>query len=686
MLNAESSFPTYADLSGSPLQSGSIYYGAPGLNPVTNPVTVYWDAAGTQPVKQPVKTVNGMPSNNGTPARVWISGDFSRLVLDALGRTVLYEPTVQFQNFSTNAGAGLVGFSQSTVYPPGTLGAKAKDMVSVRDDPYNAKADGVTNDGPAFKAAAASGKQVRVPGGTYKVVIGSAADTALFAPGTCFIADGVVTINVFGPSVAPYFPAWAIVNQVGTQIVGKFKFVQNGNFTNTGAGTADPYATGHAYEWYVFSSHIFVHNLQKGRIDNLEFAGATAANVSNLGLYHAFCQDTEFTNFKGRDLASVMLTGSGDAITMRNIAGDFLNADAAIAAYGPGHIIYCFVQSGLIENIWDGGNDTGAGNTGHSLSLKSGNGGLVVRNVQSKRATGPLNYQDCIDMVVDGINWIDNGVAYTDTNSPFYGSAGSGTSTRNDFRNVRLYSTRDRVMFGGFGSNFSRYDIAVTRASATSANPISDLRNAFNHIRLRFIDKGTVQSVIFKPSDASFLDNLVDLDYVGPFAPLNDFSLGGARNRINFNPKISNTGRRNVMQPAAAALNSSDATVLLTTALTQQPVQLMQETTLAAGAAIAATFNLPGHGVWLASLTVISADRNHARTGLYQVVCDDAGINDFTIVALIGAELTKGNNRYLSLTVSVTNGGALTVSTTDSQAPTETHTVEAGFVQLASLV
>lgn len=672
-------FPSFVGRDGSALEGGYVYFGETGKDPRQYPASVFYDEALTIPATMPLRTRSGFIWRNGAPSMVYAASDCSLLVLDAAQRQTLY------------AASGVLRLSSVEAFTPSGTGAvarsvqsKLRDVVGVKD--FGAVGDGVTDDTQAFKYAAASGKQVRVPGGTYKIVIASASDTAVFASGTCFIADGVVILDVHGPSVAPYYPTWAIVSKVGTQIVGKFKFVQNGNFTNTGSGTADPYGTGHAYNWYVYSSHVFIHNLQHGRIENLEFAGATTANVTNLGMYHAACADVDINNLYGRDLASVILTGSGEDVRMRNIAGDYLNADAAVPAYGPGHIIYSFIQSGVIENIWDGGHDTGAGNTGHSLSVKSATGGLTIKNIQSLNPAGPLTYQDCIDMVVDGIAWKDNGATYTDANSPFYGSAGSGTSTRNDFRNVRLYSARDRIMFGGFGTNYSRFDLTVIREAATSTNPISDLRNALNYMRLRFIDKGSAQSVIFKPSDSSFVDNLIDLDYVGPFAPLNDFSAGGVRNRINVNPKISSTGRRIVMQPSATALGTTSATLLLTTAMTQQPVQLIQEANLSAGASIAANFNLPGHGVWLASLTVMSADRNHARTGLYQVICDDASSNDFTTVALIGSEATKGNDRYASLTVTVTKDGLLAVSTTDSQAPSELHSILGGFTQLASFI
>jgi hypothetical protein len=91
--------PQFFDLDGSPLDSGSIYYGKNNLNPETDPVTVYWDLACTQPVSQPVKTVNGYASRNGTPANVYANSDYSMTVKNRKGALIIYIPQgTQFGN------------------------------------------------------------------------------------------------------------------------------------------------------------------------------------------------------------------------------------------------------------------------------------------------------------------------------------------------------------------------------------------------------------------------------------------------------------------------------------------------------------------------------------------------------------------------------------------------------------
>jgi hypothetical protein len=66
-------FPLFYDADGVPLEEGYIYVGVAGLNPETNPQLVYWDAALTIVAAQPVRTLNGYPSNSGTPGMIYTS-------------------------------------------------------------------------------------------------------------------------------------------------------------------------------------------------------------------------------------------------------------------------------------------------------------------------------------------------------------------------------------------------------------------------------------------------------------------------------------------------------------------------------------------------------------------------------------------------------------------------------------
>ena len=86
-------FPIFSDSDGQPLENGYIWIGTANLNPQVNPINVYWDADLLVPAGQPIRTLGGYPSNNGTPARIFISAsDSSILVQNKNGGTVYSSP------------------------------------------------------------------------------------------------------------------------------------------------------------------------------------------------------------------------------------------------------------------------------------------------------------------------------------------------------------------------------------------------------------------------------------------------------------------------------------------------------------------------------------------------------------------------------------------------------------------
>jgi hypothetical protein len=82
-------------------------------------------------------------------------------------------------------GAALIGYSSTLAYAAGTVGAKLRDVVSVKDSPYGAVGDNVADDTSAFTAALATGKNVHVPPGTYRIT-----STLNIGYGQCLIGGG----------------------------------------------------------------------------------------------------------------------------------------------------------------------------------------------------------------------------------------------------------------------------------------------------------------------------------------------------------------------------------------------------------------------------------------------------------------------------------------------------------------
>lgn len=79
---------TFKDVDGSPLESGYVYIGEPGLNAEANPKTVYWDEDKTTPASQPIRTFGGFPVYLGSPSRLFIDGDYSVVVKDRRSQLV----------------------------------------------------------------------------------------------------------------------------------------------------------------------------------------------------------------------------------------------------------------------------------------------------------------------------------------------------------------------------------------------------------------------------------------------------------------------------------------------------------------------------------------------------------------------------------------------------------------------
>lgn len=92
-LSIQPTYPIFTETDGLPLENGYIWIGAANLDPQGNPINVYWDAALTIPAAQPIRTLNGYPSRNGTPGRLYVNSDYSIRVQNSNGSLVYSSPT-----------------------------------------------------------------------------------------------------------------------------------------------------------------------------------------------------------------------------------------------------------------------------------------------------------------------------------------------------------------------------------------------------------------------------------------------------------------------------------------------------------------------------------------------------------------------------------------------------------------
>lgn len=65
-------YTAIADIDGGPLDAGFLFFGEYGKDPELFPVEVFWDSDFTVPAAQPIRTRNGYPVRNGSPAKVYL--------------------------------------------------------------------------------------------------------------------------------------------------------------------------------------------------------------------------------------------------------------------------------------------------------------------------------------------------------------------------------------------------------------------------------------------------------------------------------------------------------------------------------------------------------------------------------------------------------------------------------------
>lgn len=162
-------YPIFTDKNGDPLDNGYLYFGVADQNPETNPIQVYWDNALTQPAAQPIRTINGYPARNGSPAAVYTNDYFSITVRNKKNELVVYAPSGYGITPGTSA-----SFSDQITYNEGSTGAinrtltnRLQEKVSVKD--FGAVGDGSTDDGDAFDDMASEIGYINVPRGTFSL-------------------------------------------------------------------------------------------------------------------------------------------------------------------------------------------------------------------------------------------------------------------------------------------------------------------------------------------------------------------------------------------------------------------------------------------------------------------------------------------------------------------------------------
>lgn len=230
-LSIQPTFPTFADVNGQPLDNGYIWLGTANLDPQTNPIAVYWDAALTMLAAQPIRTLAGYPSNNGTPARIYVNSDYSIRVMNKSGSTV-YSAPMATERYSDVVVNGIE--AEKVIYNPPFTGAiqtnaeeKLSQYVSIKD--FGAIGNGVVDDYLPAQKAASIASSIKVTDGVYKI-----SQQVVMSVPKSFVGNGATTR--FEAPIGFSGSIFRIAPDVGTDpkgwTVSDFEVTNNGNATN----------------------------------------------------------------------------------------------------------------------------------------------------------------------------------------------------------------------------------------------------------------------------------------------------------------------------------------------------------------------------------------------------------------------------------------------------------------------
>jgi hypothetical protein len=148
-LSIQPTYPIFTETDGQPLENGYIWIGTVNLDPQVNPINVYFDAALTILAPQPIRTLAGYPSNNGTPARLYVNSDYSIRVMNKNGSVVYSAPTAT-ERYSDVVVSGVN--AEDVIYDPPFTNA-----VQTNQEAFNSRTVSVKDFGAVGDSTGVSG-------------------------------------------------------------------------------------------------------------------------------------------------------------------------------------------------------------------------------------------------------------------------------------------------------------------------------------------------------------------------------------------------------------------------------------------------------------------------------------------------------------------------------------------------
>lgn len=552
---------------------------------------------------------------------------------------------------------------------------------------YGSDSTGLTSNVTAFQAAMtalSAGGTLYIPAGTYLFTVTGDSDTIL-VPSNIAIECEPGVIFKWGYWGSPLF---AIVNKTNVRMkLNGAKFLWTGTFSTT-SGSRDAFNYGRAIPAYEWCSHIISVGSEFVEIEDARCAGNTTSNVQNIFVEFRGKNDGSLTEGNQirklyvDDVCQGIIFGEQKRFLIEDIESNSYSS-ASNALYGPGHLIYVIAgttasEAGKIQNIMDraGTAISGFVASSVSVSLKSLSN-ASVRGLYSRRAEGAFSFVDCTEVDIDFK--YDNSATDADTNGGVVFASEPAVANSYVKINGSIVMTAQRnfspINFGGItvGSKnlYCEVNVSILRnTDGTESTPgmlwVGNYGKA--HLQYEGIGSGAAKIIIDAKNTSN--DNNFYVQSSGAVPSPKVGVTTGSRNTFFC------SGDSTIDYDADEFTPANGNTVIWESARQYQSSQNLGSTTNPT-----TTFQLPKQGAYLVHINLISSDFNHARAGLYWVVCDDASVSDFTTAALIGSQITKGGSAPSVLTLAVDKDGLCTITST---AGSNTWLLQYGYRQLSA--